>query len=193
MATAAAVADESLYQLLNVRHNATELEIIKAWHSRAVVIHPDKLAGSQDEFAVDEAARLFKRVALAFDVLSHPELREAYDRTGVPPEEHECTIATEARAQALAAADGGEASFAESAELHDSGLVAGIERLRSLQIRLSQQHVIRVRSMQQIRDALMGSEGSGKESPRHGLLAFYREGEEYSIKEVRRVIRGNRW
>lgn len=67
-----------LYAILGVGRDATEDELKKAYKRAALVAHPDKPTGSKEKFqALNEA----------FSVLSNPEKRAEYDRTGRVPRE----------------------------------------------------------------------------------------------------------
>lgn len=63
----------SLYEDLGVGRDATPDEIKKAYRSRAQKSHPDREGGD---------AEVFHAVQTAHDVLSDPDRRERYDRTG---------------------------------------------------------------------------------------------------------------
>ncbi len=68
------------YQTLNVPRDASGEEIKRAYRERAKATHPDRAtAGSGDEEA-------FKEVAAAYALLSDPQAREHYDRTGTAPQ-----------------------------------------------------------------------------------------------------------
>src|SRR5688500_1773816 len=63
-----------LYQLLGVRRNATDAEVRRAWQKHARRLHPDLNPG-------DSVARQrFEEMSRAFQVLSDPQRRAAYDR-----------------------------------------------------------------------------------------------------------------
>ncbi|MEW6358105.1 MAG: molecular chaperone DnaJ [Planctomycetota bacterium] len=64
------------YSTLGVSKNATQEEIKKAYRRLAKKYHPDKNKGDK------EAERRFKEVGEAYDVLSHKEKRQQYDRFG---------------------------------------------------------------------------------------------------------------
>jgi molecular chaperone DnaJ len=64
------------YQVLGVSREATPEEMKKAYRKLAHQYHPDKNPGDQS------AEERFKGIGEAYDVLSNPEKREAYDRFG---------------------------------------------------------------------------------------------------------------
>jgi molecular chaperone DnaJ len=63
-----------LYELLGVRRNATLAEVRRAYQKRARQLHPDINPGDP------VAAERFRTVSYAFQVLSDPPRRAAYDR-----------------------------------------------------------------------------------------------------------------
>lgn len=67
---------EDLYQTLGVTRQADKDEIQKAYRKLARKYHPDMNPND------DQAQEKFKRVQEAYDVLSDPEKREAYNRYG---------------------------------------------------------------------------------------------------------------
>lgn len=64
------------YEILDVRRDADEDEIKKAYRKLAVKYHPDKNPGDK------EAEEKFKEATEAYDVLRTPEKRQRYDQFG---------------------------------------------------------------------------------------------------------------
>jgi molecular chaperone DnaJ len=70
------MSERDYYEVLGVGRDASPEEIKKAFRKAALQYHPDKNPG-------DKAAETkFKEAAEAYDVLSNPEKRSAYDRFG---------------------------------------------------------------------------------------------------------------
>ena len=66
------------YRVLGVGKNATEAEIKKSYRKLARQYNPDRNAGDK------KAEERFKEISQAYDVLSDPEKRKAYDRGSGP-------------------------------------------------------------------------------------------------------------
>ena len=63
------------YEVLGVSRNASEADIKKAYRRLAMKFHPDRNAGAESE-------QKFKEAKLAYEVLSDPKKRSAYDQFG---------------------------------------------------------------------------------------------------------------
>jgi len=65
------------YEVLGLKKGATDAEIKKAYKKLAVKYHPDKNPDNRDE-----AEENFKKVSQAYQVLSDPKKKQAYDQFG---------------------------------------------------------------------------------------------------------------
>ncbi len=71
------MAKEDFYKLLGVDRNASDAEIKKSYRSKAMKHHPDRNKDNQVE-----AEAKFKQIKEAYEILSDPKKRSAYDQFG---------------------------------------------------------------------------------------------------------------
>jgi DnaJ family protein A protein 2 len=67
------VDNKEFYEILEISKDANQDEIKKAYRTKVIKAHPDK-GGDPEEF---------KRLQAAYEVISHPEKREIYDKYGI--------------------------------------------------------------------------------------------------------------
>ncbi|KAG0246868.1 hypothetical protein B0O80DRAFT_300455 [Mortierella sp. GBAus27b] len=72
----------SLYDTLNVKKDADQASIKKAYYKLALAHHPDKQGPNSTELERDQATARFQRLGFAYAVLGNPERRKVYDETG---------------------------------------------------------------------------------------------------------------
>lgn len=70
-------AKEDFYKLLEVDKNASEAEIKKSYRRMAMKFHPDRNKDNPEE-----AEKKFKQIKEAYEILSDPKKRSAYDQFG---------------------------------------------------------------------------------------------------------------
>lgn len=70
------MADRDYYQVLGVERKATDAELKSAYRKLAMKYHPDKNPGDK------KAEEKFKELSAAYEVLSDPQKRAAYDQYG---------------------------------------------------------------------------------------------------------------
>ena len=76
------------YEVLGVAHNSTSDEIKKAYRKLALQYHPDKNQGPFQE----AAARKFREISKAYEVLSDPRKRQQYDLQFIDLGRHDSSI-----------------------------------------------------------------------------------------------------
>ncbi len=71
------MAKEDFYKLLGVDKNASEAEIKKSYRKMAMKYHPDR-----NKETPEDAEKKFKQIKEAYEILSDPQKRSAYDQFG---------------------------------------------------------------------------------------------------------------
>lgn len=69
------------YDILGVPKTASQLEIKHAWKDEVNKTHPDRFFGKEEKLQ-KMADQRFRAVQWAYDVLSDPEVKRAYDHFG---------------------------------------------------------------------------------------------------------------
>ena len=67
-----------LYSLLGINRTASQSDIVKAYRVLALKCHPDRNANNP------KMTEIFRLATLAYDVLSDPKKRHAYDKMTKP-------------------------------------------------------------------------------------------------------------
>ncbi len=75
------MAKRDYYEVLGVPKNASESDIKKAYRKAAMKYHPDKFANSSEAEKKD-AEEKFKEINEAYEILSDPQKKAAYDQYG---------------------------------------------------------------------------------------------------------------
>ncbi len=91
------LADLDHYSALGLEEDANAAQIKKAYFKAAKKYHPDALGRLDLDDLKDDAAQVFARIAEAFEVLSDPDKKKAYDAGG--SEEPEIDTARLAQAE----------------------------------------------------------------------------------------------
>lgn len=66
------------YDVLDIERNATQAAIKKAYKKLTLIHHPDKHSDAPDDERLEQQ-EMFKKISVAYDVLSTPRKREDYD------------------------------------------------------------------------------------------------------------------
>ena len=72
--------EENLYTILAVKPSAKSKDVKKAYYKMAKKYHPDFLQGEGiSDKEREQASEMFKKISKAYEVLSNPVSRQAYD------------------------------------------------------------------------------------------------------------------
>ncbi len=74
------IADQDLFEVLGLPHEATKAQVKNAYIGLAKKFHPDRVASLGVEALVEPADRLFQRISEAFTTLMNDSQREEYRR-----------------------------------------------------------------------------------------------------------------
>ncbi|KAJ9060202.1 hypothetical protein DSO57_1033414 [Entomophthora muscae] len=74
--------EKELYSALGLEKNCDEKAIKKAYYKLALRLHPDKISQDLDESEKEKFKKEFQHIGLAYSILSDPQKRECYDKTG---------------------------------------------------------------------------------------------------------------
>ena len=85
---------ECLYATLGVTKDATEASINKAYKKKALLCHPDRTKGRENEKELEE---LFKKVGFSYSILKDEDKKRIYDKTG----EYEGGVADDSNLNAM--------------------------------------------------------------------------------------------
>lgn len=75
----------NLYETLGLSRDATPDQIRKAYRRKALETHPDRLPQGASPEQKSASEEMFRKVNNAYEVLSNPDNRKAYDQHGVWP------------------------------------------------------------------------------------------------------------
>ncbi|KAG1804532.1 DnaJ domain-containing protein [Suillus subaureus] len=75
----------NLYETLGLSRDATPDQIRKAYRRKALETHPDRLPQGASPAQKSASEEMFRKVNNAYEVLSNPDNRKAYDQYGVWP------------------------------------------------------------------------------------------------------------
>src|SRR5678815_2370579 len=76
------MAKRDYYDVLGVAKDASDEDIKKAYRKQAMKHHPDRNHGKGDEKSSKASEEKFKEAKEAYEMLSDPQKRAAYDRFG---------------------------------------------------------------------------------------------------------------
>ena len=74
------IEELSYYEFLSVPPKTDYIAIRDAFYTRAQLFHPDRFVSTQGESVKKAVYAVYKRMTEAYQVLTDPELRSAYDR-----------------------------------------------------------------------------------------------------------------